>query len=136
MSRSADELLSKADALLERWRGGPQQPEPPADYPLLTDVAEAPPAAAPRHGQQRSAPEEIERIEERVRRVLEAIEPEVAGILAGCLHSRLEDAARRLAAEITGRVSDDMAELLREAVHQALEREIGHLREKPVDGER
>ncbi|MBI2317018.1 MAG: hypothetical protein HYY28_07940 [Betaproteobacteria bacterium] len=130
MSGSADELLSKADALLARWRGGALQPEPPADYPLLTDVVETPPAAVPRQAQRQPAPEQIGIIEERVRRVLEAIEPEVAGILAGCLHGRLEDAAKRLAAEITGQVSDDIAELLREAVHQALEREIGRLREK------
>jgi hypothetical protein len=34
----SDELLSKADALLSRWRSGAVVPRPPADYPLLTEV--------------------------------------------------------------------------------------------------
>ena len=34
----SDELLSKADALLARWRSGAVVPRPPADYPVLTDV--------------------------------------------------------------------------------------------------
>jgi hypothetical protein len=36
-----DELLSKADALLARWRSGVVVPRPPADYPLLTEVVKA-----------------------------------------------------------------------------------------------
>lgn len=34
----SDELLSKADALLARWRLGSAVPRPPADYPVLTEV--------------------------------------------------------------------------------------------------
>lgn len=34
----SDELLSKADALLARWRSGAVVPRPPADYPVLTEV--------------------------------------------------------------------------------------------------
>lgn len=34
----SDELLSKADALLARWRSGAVVPQPPADYPVLTEV--------------------------------------------------------------------------------------------------
>jgi hypothetical protein len=37
----SDELLSKADALLARWRSGAVVPQPPADYPLLTEVVKA-----------------------------------------------------------------------------------------------
>jgi hypothetical protein len=41
----SDELLSKADALLARWRSGTTVAQPPADYPVLTEVVEAPGAA-------------------------------------------------------------------------------------------
>ena len=34
----SDELLSKADALLARWRSGAVVPRPPADFPVLTEV--------------------------------------------------------------------------------------------------
>jgi hypothetical protein len=34
----SDELISKADALLARWRSGAVVPRPPADYPVLTEV--------------------------------------------------------------------------------------------------
>ncbi len=41
----SDELLSKADALLARWRSGTAVAQPPADYPVLTEVVEARSAA-------------------------------------------------------------------------------------------
>ncbi len=37
----SNELLSKADALLARWRSGAVVPRPPADYPLLTEIVKA-----------------------------------------------------------------------------------------------
>lgn len=37
-----DDLLTKADTLLARWRSGTVVPGPPADYPVLTDVIKAP----------------------------------------------------------------------------------------------
>jgi len=41
----SDELLSKADALLARWRSGVVVPRPPADYPVLTEVVKISAAA-------------------------------------------------------------------------------------------
>jgi len=37
-----DDLLTKADALLARWRSGNAAPQPPADYPVLNDVVDVP----------------------------------------------------------------------------------------------
>ena len=37
----SDELLSKADALLARWRSGAVVPRPPADYPVLTEIVKS-----------------------------------------------------------------------------------------------
>lgn len=42
----SDELLSKADALLARWRSGAVMPRPPADYPVLTEVVKISAAAS------------------------------------------------------------------------------------------
>lgn len=42
----SDELLSKADALLARWRSGAVMPRPPADYPVLTEVVNISAAAS------------------------------------------------------------------------------------------
>jgi len=38
----SDKLLAKADALLARGRSTVAVPQPPADYPMLTDVVRAP----------------------------------------------------------------------------------------------
>lgn len=35
-----DELISKADALLSRWRANSVAPSPPEDYPVLTEIVE------------------------------------------------------------------------------------------------
>jgi hypothetical protein len=42
----SDELLSKADALLGRSRRGAAAPQPPADYPVLTEIVTAPDSPA------------------------------------------------------------------------------------------
>ena len=40
----SDELLTKADALLARWRSGAVVPRPPADFPVLTEIVKVPAA--------------------------------------------------------------------------------------------
>lgn len=141
MSDSADELLSKADALLSRWRGGLPPAQPAADYPVLTDVVESPAQGDSRGPQpavavaQPSAAQ-ISAIEARVRQcVLEAIEPTISGVVADGVHRRLEETARKLASELTGQVSEDISELVRDAVSRALERELARLRDESPDTE-
>jgi hypothetical protein len=148
MSDSADELLSKADALLSRWRGGLPPAPPAADYPVLTDVVEFPatvesrpgwpqPSDAPAVGVAQPSAAQISAIEARVcQRVLEAIEPMISGVVADGVHRRLEETARKLASELTGEVSDELSELVREAVSRALERELARLRNENPDAKR
>ncbi len=142
MSDSADELLSKADALLSRWRGGFPPGQPTTDYPVLTDVVESPAQGDSRPGRPQPSYEpalavaqpsaaQISAIEARVRQqVLEAIEATISGMIASGVHRRLEETASRLASELTGQVSEDISDLVRDAVHRALERELAILRDE------
>lgn len=140
MSDSADELLSKADALLSRWRGGFPPGQPTADYPVLTDVVESPaqgdsrrpqPTYEPALAVARPSAAQISAIEARVRQqVLEAIEATISGMIANGVHRRLEETASRLTSELTGQVSEDISDIVRDAVHRALERELAILRDE------
>ncbi|MBI4291042.1 MAG: hypothetical protein HY661_06135 [Betaproteobacteria bacterium] len=148
MSDSADELLSKADALLSRWRGGLPPAQRDADYPVLTDVVELPapvdsqtgwrqPTGEPAAAVAQPSAAQISAIEARVRQcVLEAIEPMISGAVADGVHRRLEETARQLASELTGKVSEDISELVREAVSRALEGELARLRGESHDAKR
>ncbi len=144
MSDSADELFSKADALLSRWRGASQSGKPPADYPVLTDIVDA---ALRQHADRpqisdlsagtQSSSVPIGTIEARLRqRVLRAIEPAIADMIADRIRARFEESAKRLAGELSGQVSEDITALVREIVHRALEREVAILREEYRGSER
>lgn len=136
MSDSADELLSKADALLSRWRNGWPPAQSTADYPVLTDVVESPalngshadrphPAGEPALAEVQSSAAHISALEARVRqRVLEAIEGTIPRMVADTVQGRLEEIAKELAAELTGQVREHISELVRDAVGRALEREL------------
>jgi len=136
----SDELLSKADALLARWRSGAVVPRPPADYPVLTEVIRASAADAalaaieaadelphltPLEEPPAPADAGVQALEERVRlRVLEAIEPLVGTFLEEPLRLRIEELARRLAATIARDARNDILTLVRDAVRRAVAREL------------
>ena len=140
MSDSADELLSRADALLSRWRGGLPPVQPTADYPVLTEVVESPAQGESRADRPRPTHEptvaaaqpsaaQISALEMRVwQRVLDAIEPTIGGMVANSIQGRLGETSRRLTSELTGQVSEDISELVRDAVRRALELELVRLR--------
>ena len=123
MSDSSADLFSKADALLLRWRGSSPL-KPPEEYPILTEVIGS---AEPERSVHVATG--IRDIEARVLRdVLQAIEPRLAAIFTGGEQGRLEDAVKRLAAELAGQMSNDISGLVQEAVRQALERELARVR--------
>ncbi len=146
----SDELLSKADALLSRWRSGVAVPRPPADYPVLTEVISAsaaaadatlataadqlphpPPIAAP----PASADAGVQALEERVRlRVLDAIEPFVGAFLEEPLRLRIEELALHLAASIARDARNDILALVRDAVRSAVAHELDSRRGEPSGG--
>ena len=135
----SDELLSKADALIARWRSGAVVPRPPADYPVLTEVIGASAAAAPATIEaadqfphlppleESPAPADagLQGLEERVRlRVLEAIEPLVRAFLEESLRLRIEELARDLGTTIARDARNDILTLVSDAVRSAVAREI------------
>ena len=127
----SDELLSKADALLARWRSGAVAPRPPADYPVLTEVvktieaADELPHLPPLEASPAPADAGTVALEERVRlRVLEAIEPYIRASLDETLRLRIEELARRLAVNIARDARDDILTLVRVAVQSAVAREL------------
>ena len=135
----SDELLSKADALLARWRSEAVAPRPPADYPVLTEVIGASAAAAPATIEaadqfphlppleESPAPADagLQGLEERVRlRVLEAIEPLVGAFLEEPLRLRIEELARELATSVARDARNDILTLVRDAVRSAVAREL------------
>lgn len=169
----SDELLSKADALLARWRAGGAAPRPPDDYPVLTEVVEdpeasreahepafespailpleeyaapdapLPPAAADKSTRSEALPESEQTtevtaaLEERLRaRVLEAIEPHIGTFLEEPLRLRLEDLARRLAADLAQDARNDILNFLREAVQRAVAQELESQRDERSDSGR
>ena len=169
----SDELLSKADALLARWRAGGAAPRPPDDYPVLTEVVDVPeasldaqapafespvdlpleeytaPDAPPPPGaadelkggeapiEPEQATEGPEALEERLRaRVLEAIEPHIGTFLEEPLRLRLEDLARRLAADLAQDARNDILDFLRQAVQRAVAQELESQRDERPDSGR
>ncbi len=167
----SDELLSKADALLARWRAGGAAPRPPDDYPVLTEVVDVPGTArdaeepafasldatpAQASGAQdeplppgaveevkghealhEQAAEDAAALEERLRaRVLEAIEPHIGTFLEEPLRLRLEDLARRLAADLAQDARNDILSFLREAVQRAVAQELESQRDERPDSRR
>jgi len=120
-----DELLSKADALLARWRSGAVVPRPPTDYPLLTEVVKAWAADSGARMPEIPADAGTVALEERVRlRVLEAIEPYIRASLDETLRLRIEELARRLAVNIARDARNDILTLVRVAVQSAVAREL------------
>jgi len=111
----------------------------PAEVYDASDWA-VPPAAIDEAGGH-EAPGEPERtaqdaaaLEERLRaRVLEAIEPHIGTFLEEPLRLRLDDLARRLAADLAQDARNDILNFLREAVRQAVARELESQRDEHPD---
>jgi len=150
-----DELLSKADALLARRRTSVVVPQPPADYPVLTEVVDVP---APTESQGRPAgtldaaqdllqpplhgltslpfSADVRALEERVRlRALEKVELRLQEFLEEFLRLHMGDLARRLATNIRSETRDDIMSLVRETVRDAVNQELQTKGEdRPDDG--
>lgn len=114
----ADDALGKADALLARHRAARLQrgPEPPADFPLLTDVVSQVPAAAT----PKAPPEpevDIVALERELRlQLLDLIGPELERLVEARVHGRVNAKV----AEIMQRASTELESEVRRAVREAL----------------
>ena len=120
----ADDLLSKADALLARWRAGTAAPRPPADYPVLNDVVEVPVSSSAQSAV------ELRSLEERIQsRVLEALEPRIKAYFDEPLRTRIEDISRKMAVQLAADARQEIISFVRDAVKTAVRRELGSQRD-------
>lgn len=114
----ADDALGKADALLARHRAARLQrrPDPPLDFPLLTDVVSQ---AAPNAATAPPASEEVDiaALERDLRiQLLDLLGPELERLIEARVHGRI--AAK--VAEIMQRAGTELESEVRRAVREAL----------------
>jgi len=143
-----EELLGKADALLSRYKSSSSHQEVTlTDFPVLTEVVEEatttvpPPSEVPLpsltavYAATTAAPtidQELQHLEEKLRQgVLSSIEPQLTSLLGEPLETRIREhlgpAFDRLVAEIANAAREETAEMVRQAVSVAVEREISEL---------
>ena len=123
-----NDVLGKADALLQRHRAAraAQRPEPPVEFPVLTDVVSegfvpAPPAAPAPAPAPPLSEEELARIERDLRlELLALLGPEFERLVESKVHKRLDAKVdeimtltrKVIEAEVRGAVRDAMAEVI------------------------
>lgn len=133
---NSDDLLGKADALLQRYRAtGKAAAE---DIPVLTEVV-AESGARPRApgGPATEPPKStLDELEQRLRKsVLDALGPNVVSSLEEPLRTMIEERLRRALGAVADQVRADVEALVRDAVTRAVEQEISRLR-GPSQGNR
>jgi len=152
----SDELLSKADALLARWRSGAKAPEPPLDYPVLTEAIEGPEAIenpaepevpaldSPARASTELAPIEADlpplppleatpgarAADIDVRGLEERVRLRVLEAIEPRIAAFLDGVARRCTAEIAKNARDDILAVVYEAVRSALAQELASRRDE------
>jgi hypothetical protein len=126
-----EDLLSKADALMARHRPAWTPAEPYAEIPLLDEVVELPPEsgdlplltelAEPAPIEQ----EQLEALAASIRAsLLAALQPEVDTLIEGRLNDVLAPRVERIFDELRGELQLIAREVLGDAIHSALEREL------------
>ena len=123
-----NDILGKADALLQRHRAAraAQRPEPPVEFPVLTDVVSegfvpAPPVTVPSPPALPLSEEELVRVERDLRlELLALLGPEFERLVESKVHERLGAKVdeimsltrKVIEAEVRGAVRDAMAEVI------------------------
>jgi hypothetical protein len=122
------DVLGKADALLQRHRAAraAKSPDPPVDFPVLTEVVQGAPAApAPAAAAPPLSEAELERIERDLRlELLGLLGPEFERLVESKVHERLGAKVdevltltrKVLEAEVRAAVRDAVAQVIAEEV--------------------
>jgi hypothetical protein len=120
----SDKLIGKVDALLGRHRAADSGTEPPADFPVLTEVVQLP-AAAPAE----AGPALSERETRLHDAILAKLAPEIERHLAEPLKMRLDElldwAMQTVKAELDTNIKSAVRSAVAKAVDEALIRRRG-----------
>jgi hypothetical protein len=135
MADRDDDVLGKADALLGRHRSaaGGRRPEPPADFPVLTDVYSRPlPEAAAGIAQGALAPAlsdaQLREIERDLRlQLLQLMGPELERMVEARVHARLAAAVATIVDRIRVELENEIRRAVQDALTQVVEEEMARL---------
>ena len=144
-----DDVLNKADALLGRHRhvATPRRPEPPVDFPVLTDVysrpllgAAAPDGAPPGHStvvnataaEGAHAPaltdQQLHDIERDLRlQLLQLMGPELERLIEARVHARLAPAVTQIVGRIRVDLENEIRRAVQDALNEVVEQEVARL---------
>jgi len=120
----ADEALGKADALLARHRAArlARQPEPPPDYPVLTEVvSQAPPAPA--------VPEfDVAALERELRlQLLDQLGRELERLVEARVHGRVSAKVAQIMERAGVELEHEVRRAVREALTEVVQDELDRL---------
>jgi hypothetical protein len=126
----ADEVLGKADALLARHRAArmQRQPEPPADYPVLTEVvSQAPPVTTPAAA---PAPEiDLAALERELRlQLLDQLGHELERMIEARVHGRVSAKVAQIMERAGADLEQEVRRAVREALVQVVQEELARLK--------
>jgi hypothetical protein len=127
----ADDALGKADALLARHRAARMQrrPEPPLDFPLLTDiVSQFPPGASTAA----SATGEIDiaALERDLRiQLLDLLGPELERLIEARVHGRIAAKVAEIMQRAGAELESEARRAVREALAQVVRDELARLKQ-------
>lgn len=138
MADRDDDVLGKADALLGRHRpvAPLRRPEPPADFPVLTDVYSRPfpppPSVAPPAAPAGPAPtftdEQLVQIERDLRlQLLELMGPELERLIEARVHERIAPVVSAVIERIRGELETEIRRAVQDALTQVVEEEVARL---------
>lgn len=130
MADEADEILKKAEALLAKHRGmRPEQPEPPVDFPTLTEIVEPGTDDGIRTASPLFDDEELESFERELRQeILQLIRAELERLVEARLHPRIESKVAEIMTRARIELEVEVRRAVREAVTEVIDGEILRLK--------
>lgn len=127
-----NDVLGKADALLQRHRAAraPARPDPPAEFPVLTEVVHGAPAAQPTPVPAPALSEaELARIERDLRlELLSLLGPEFERLVEARVHERLGAKVDDVMTLTRKVLEAEIRAAVRDAVAQVIAEEMARLR--------
>ncbi len=135
MADREDDVLGKADALLGRHRtsAAARRVEPPADFPVLTDVYSRPlpplsPPGPPAWGGAALSDAQLHEIERDLRlQLLQLMGPELERLVEARVHARLAAVVSTIVERIRVELENEIRRAVQDALTQVVEEEMARL---------